>query len=227
MQIIGREAERRLVESSSFGRHMIARRPRASAARRPTACPRPEPAAPRRIGNIAKAFSMSSRMPRVVPREGAHLQVLENRQAREDLPALGRLAEAQADDDVRLQVLDLPAVEDDPPERTLLTPEMHISVDVFPAPLAPIIVTISPSVDVERDALQDLDGARSRRGRSRAAGEAASGHLLLAQVGLDDLGIVLDLLGRPLGDLRPVLKHRDAVADAHDDLHVVLDEAAR
>ena len=31
------------------------------------------------------------------------------------------------------------------PERTLFTPEMHMSVDVLPAPLAPMMVTISPS----------------------------------------------------------------------------------
>ena len=35
------------------------------------------------------------------------------------------------------------------------------------------------------------------------------------------------LFGRALGDLLAVIEHRDAVADAHDHAHVVLDEQDR
>ena len=38
---------------------------------------------------------------------------------------------------------------------------------------------------------------------------------------------LLDLGGRALGDLLAVVEHRDALGDAHDDLHVVLDQQDR
>ena len=37
-------------------------------------------------------------------------------------------------------------------------------------------------------------------------------------------GIVPDLIRGPFGDLLAVVEHGNALADAHDDLHVVLDE---
>ena len=41
------------------------------------------------------------------------------------------------------------------------------------------------------------------------------------------LRIALDLGGRADRDRRAVVEHVDALADAHDDLHVVLDEQDR
>ena len=58
---------------------------------------------------------------------------------------------------------------------------------------------------------------RSRRDRS----------LLLPEVGLDDARVVAHLLRRALGDLLAVVEHGDLLGDAHDDLHVVLDEQDR
>ena len=46
----------------------------------------------------------------------------------------------------------------------------------------------------------------------------------LAQIGLDDALVGLDLGGRALGDPLAVVEHGDALADAHDDAHLVLDE---
>ena len=45
----------------------------------------------------------------------------------------------------------------------------------------------------------------------------------IAQIGLDDLGVGLDLGGQALGQQHAVVEHVDALADAHDQLHVVLD----
>ena len=47
---------------------------------------------------------------------------------------------------------------------------------------------------------------------------------IAAEVGLDDLGVAADLGGRSLCDDLAVVQHRDALADAHHDPHVVLDE---
>ena len=65
--------------------------------------------------------------------------------------------------------------------------------------------------------------ARARSGRARSIMPRAR-RRRLAEVRLDDPLVVLDLLRRALRDLLAVVEHRDAVGDAHDDLHVVLDE---
>src|SRR5207245_8187483 len=45
-----------------------------------------------------------------------------------------------------------------------------------------------------------------------------------AEIGFDDTLIRLDHAGRALGDLLAVVEHEHRFAQAHDDLHVVLDE---
>ena len=47
---------------------------------------------------------------------------------------------------------------------------------------------------------------------------------LTAQIGLDDHWVGLDLLRGALGDDLSEVEHADALADAHDQVHVVLDE---
>ena len=47
---------------------------------------------------------------------------------------------------------------------------------------------------------------------------------LTAQIGLDDLWIGLDVLRGALGDDLSEVEDTDALADAHDQVHVVLDE---
>src|SRR5450759_3533062 len=50
-------------------------------------------------------------------------------------------------------------------------------------------------------------------------------HLRLdSQVGLDDPGVVLHVLWRPLGDYLPVVEHHYLVRYLHDQAHVVLDD---
>ena len=49
----------------------------------------------------------------------------------------------------------------------------------------------------------------------------------LAQVRLDDARVGPHVGGRALGDLLAVVEHGDVLGDAHDDLHVVLDQHDR
>ncbi len=51
--------------------------------------------------------------------------------------------------------------------------------------------------------------------------------VLDAEIGGDHLRIGLDLGGRALRDLAPVIEHDDVVRNAHDDAHVVLDQKDR
>ncbi len=46
----------------------------------------------------------------------------------------------------------------------------------------------------------------------------------MRKVGLDDGGVFPDFLGRSLGDSLAVIEDEDALADAHDDFHIVLDQ---
>ena len=88
-------------------------------------------------------------------------------------------------------------------------------------------VTISPWLTGERDALERVDRPVVDVDvvdlEDRPAGVlnrmAAS-----PEVRLDHALVRLDLRRRALRDLLAVLEHRDALGDAHDDLHVVLDE---
>src|SRR5262245_48644109 len=95
-------------------------------------------------------------------------------------------------------------------------------VVVLPAPLAPRIVVIPPdSTEKERPwstRVQPYWAWRSRA--SRSAGMLGLG----AEVGLDHLGVLLDLSGRAFGDLAAEIEHDDAVGHLHDEAHVVLDE---
>src|SRR6266487_896404 len=48
-----------------------------------------------------------------------------------------------------------------------------------------------------------------------------------AQIGVEDLGVAANGLGRPLGDLLPEVEHGDPVGDPHHHAQVVLDEQDR
>ena len=67
-------------------------------------------------------------------------------------------------------------------------------------------------------------GRARRRGDGAAAGDGA---LVGAEVGGDDPRVVADLVGRARGDDRAGLEAVDAVADRHDERHVVLDDEHR
>src|SRR5258705_4223175 len=105
------------------------------------------------------------------------------------------------------------------------SPEIVLSVVVFPAPLLPRSVTISPCPTSRPTPLSarispydtSSDSTLSTRLRPRPGAA-------LAQVGFDHRRVALDLARRPLGDLLAVIEHRDPVGDLHDHAHVVLDQ---
>ena len=80
-------------------------------------------------------------------------------------------------------------------------------------------------VHMEGDVLDGVDGAVVDVDAFNAQHSLCHGSaLLLAQVGFDDLGVVADLVGGALGDDPAEVQHRDALADAHDQIHVMLDQ---
>ena len=96
------------------------------------------------------------------------------------------------------------------------------SVDL-PAPLGPMIATISPSATVEIDALQDLV-ARAVAGddaRRRAAGAQPRRR---AHVGLLHRRIGGELGERALGQVAALGHHDHRVAEPRDHVHVMLDQ---
>ena len=142
-----REAERGLVEQQQLGPATSARgRSPASAARRPTACRRAAARAPSGAGTACRRGEVLVEMREIVDR-GAHLQVFVDRHAREDAPPLRRLRDRHARDDVRRQRRDVLAGEGDGARAgSAAMPKIVIIVVDLPAPLAPISVTISPSL---------------------------------------------------------------------------------
>ena len=102
------------------------------------------------------------------------------------------------------------------------------------------------AVDVEVDALDGVDAAvrdldareleqRVRVGRTAGAHECTAAlscalevqQDLAAEVGGDHRRILLHFRRRSFGDLLAVVEHEHAVADAHHELHVVLDQQDR
>ena len=88
---------------------------------------------------------------------------------------------------------------------------------------------------LEGDALQHRHGAVAgarappRRAASGGAGRQRRGarahlHLAAAEVGLLDLGVAADGLGRAGGDGPAGIEHHHVVGDAHHQRHVVLDQ---
>src|SRR5512146_484493 len=88
---------------------------------------------------------------------------------------------------------------------------------VFPAPFAPMIVTISPGFTWS-------DTRRSTLKLPYPASRFRSLSIVFPQVDPDDLGVVLDGAGRIVGDLFAVGEYDDFVRNLHDQGHVVLDD---
>src|SRR5579863_4841868 len=99
------------------------------------------------------------------------------------------------------------------------SPEMVESVVVLPAPLPPIRATISPISTLNEMPLSTSIWPYDTR-RSSILSMAVPP----AEIGLDHLRIALDVRRRALGDLLAEVEHRDAVADAHHQPNIVLDQ---
>ena len=97
---------------------------------------------------------------RLVAGEGAHLEVLEDGHPREDPAALRGVADALRGRarGPRSCEMSLPS-KVTLPRRGWSRPLIVLRVVVLPAPLAPMSVTISPSADGQRDALEGVDVA--------------------------------------------------------------------
>src|SRR3954469_21747206 len=100
---------------------------------------------------------------------------------------------------------------------------MARSVVVLPAPLRPMTQTASPAATVSdtpcRMWLRPYQALRSRT--SSIALDR------LAEIDAPHLLVRADVVGRALGEEPAVVQHQDAVRDAHDELHPVLDKDHR
>src|SRR2546430_330535 len=106
-----------------------------------------------------------------------------------------------------------------------VSPEIVRKIVVFPAPLAPIKVTISPaatSMDTPRTA--SIPPYATCRSRTDNRIPSACGP---AKVRLDHFRVTLDLVRRSFRDLLAVIQDDDAVGYPHDEAHVVFDNDDR
>src|SRR2546421_1135439 len=115
------------------------------------------------------------------------------------------------------------------PAATGWMPVMAFSVVVLPAPFAPMRLTSSPSRtsnDTPLTAWMPPYATLRPVTLSRVFAIARSSVSFVtgAEVRLDHLLVALHVVRRAFGDLLAVVEHRHAVAQAHHQLHVVLDE---
>ena len=133
-----------------------------------------------------------------------------------------------------------------PPASDARGPETARSVVVLPAPFAPRSATTRPAATIEVEVADDGGGVVAGRqavdlqhGRAHVvprptgplsppgARPASTPAIRLAQVRLDDARIAAHLVRRACRDDLAELEHDDAVADAHDEAHVVVDQERR
>src|SRR6516225_1067287 len=108
---------------------------------------------------------------------------------------------------------------------------MPLSVVVLPAPFAPIKQTSSPCSTPRSMPLTawmppyaTCRRFNSSSGRPDTRSSFQIERHLTAEIGGDDLGIILHFCRRTFGDLAAVVEHQHTVAHAHHQLHVVLDQ---
>src|SRR5512139_2873489 len=107
------------------------------------------------------------------------------------------------------------------PERARRSPEMVLRRLVFPAPLAPMIVTISP----DRMCIETFFSTLSRPyPDSRFLILSMPASRVVPEVHADHFPVLLDREGPVLRDLLPETQYDDLVRDPHDERHVVLHE---
>src|SRR5512138_458058 len=98
------------------------------------------------------------------------------------------------------------------------TPEMVFSKVVFPAPLEPMMLTISPAVTSRVTSQMMVTGPYAACTCLRL-----STLVLLPEVCLDDRRVFADFRRGSFGYFGPDVHDVDVVADAHDQFHVVFD----
>src|SRR6185437_9397288 len=109
------------------------------------------------------------------------------------------------------------------PPRFLMSPEITRRVVDFPAPFAPISVTISPSSTWRSMPLRAfMPPYPALSPLTLRSDIARAGDRPRPQIGFDHDTVALDFRGRALADLAAVVQHGEPLADAHDDPHLVL-----
>src|SRR6266852_4968977 len=110
----------------------------------------------------------------------------------------------------------------------LTSPDTARSVVVLPAPLAPRIVVMPPSSTAKLTPCSTrVQPYRACRSTAVSSADMSGRGPVGAQVGADDVGVLLDHGRWALGDLPAEVEDDDAVGDLHDEAHVVLDEQHR
>ena len=114
------------------------------------------------------------------------------------------------------------------PPRAGTAPMIACSVDDLPAPFGPISPTISPGATSSDEAAHG--GTRAVAHLEPSTASSALRHRLLlvhgalAEVGGGDVEVGADLRAASLGERPALVEHVDAVADVHDQRHVVVDQ---
>src|SRR2546421_7309339 len=104
-------------------------------------------------------------------------------------------------------------------------PDTARSVEVFPAPLAPIRQTSSPGCTTRSRPRRAATGPYAAWRSSRLSNGVRSGAATGGpQVGADNVRVRLDGGGRACGDHAAMVQHDHGVRDRHDHSHVVLDQ---
>ena len=213
--IVGREAERRLVEQQHVGPReqragdrellLLAAGERAGVA---AARSRRRPGR----GACTHARSSSSAVARAAPGE-PEAQVLVDGQRGEDVAPLGHERDARAGDRPRARPRSERAVEQDLAAGDAgRAPMIACSVVDLPAPFGPISPTISPRLDLEAEAAHRGDGAVAdlERRERRSSDDRRLRHPRPApEVGGRDVDVRPDLVRRPLGERAPAVEHVD------------------
>ncbi len=175
---------------------------------------------PLEVGRLALA---------AVPADESEPQVLLDGQLGEDAPALGDERDAAARDRLRLPSSDRRAAEPDVAGAHADEADDRVQRRRLPRAVRADQADDLALADLEREvangrhrAVVDAERLELECGRRGAHGGLVDG--ALAEVGSGDVEVVADFAGSPLGERPPLVEHVDAVADLHDQRHVVVDQ---
>src|SRR5438270_3566248 len=105
---------------------------------------------------------------------------------------------------------------------------MERRVVVFPAPLAPSSAVTCPSaMSRSMPCSTAVDPYAALRPRTSSRALIRASFVVVAKIRADDLRMRAYVLGRAIGDLLAEVERHDAVAHAHDEVHVVLHKQHR
>ena len=160
--------------------------------------------------------------------ERADAQILRNGQRAEYVAPFGDQRDAEPRDRFRNHAGNDCVLPDERSRTASGTPPATAaSIVDLPAPLGPMMQTNSPSPTLTRNSAQRREPAVADVNVfdfQHCRGVHAFSSTMLAEIGVNDRSIALNFLRRPLGDGAPGIEDVNAIADAHDDPHVMLDQ---